>query len=185
MALVNQSGPQTLKIGTLGPAFFLPATDGMNYGPNNFTVSTALVISFTCNHCPYAQAYDDRFIALAREFMPKGISFVAINSNDAVKYPDDSFENMKKRAAEKNYPYSYLFDETQFVAKSYGAVCTPHIFVLDEKRKLAYEGRIDDNWKDPKAVKSHDLRNAIEALLAGQPVPAPNTNPMGCSIKWK
>ena len=185
MALVTQSGPQTLKIGTPGPAFSLPATDGMTYGLDNFKLSKAVVISFTCNHCPYAQAYDDRFIALAREFMPKGVSFVAINSNDAIKYPDDNFDAMKNRAREKKFPYAYLRDESQAVAKAYGAVCTPHIFVLDENRKLAYEGRIDDNWKDPKAAKSHDLRNAIEAVLVGKPVPAPNTNPMGCSIKWK
>src|ERR1700690_2680761 len=98
MALVSQSGPQTLKIGSPGPTFSLPATDGMTYGLDNFKLSKAVVISFTCNHCPYAQAYDDRFIALAREFMPKGISFVAVNANDAIKYPDDNFDAMKKRS---------------------------------------------------------------------------------------
>jgi peroxiredoxin len=185
MALVTQSGPQTLKIGSPGPAFSLPAVDGMTYGLDSFKLSKAVVISFTCNHCPYAQAYDDRFIALAREWMPKGVSFVAINANDAVKYPDDNFDAMKKRAQEKKFPYAYLHDESQSVAKAYGAVCTPHIFILGPDRKLAYEGRIDDNWKEPAAAKSNDLRNAIEAIVSGRPVPAPNTNPMGCSIKWK
>jgi peroxiredoxin len=185
MVLITQSGPDTLSIGSPAPNFKLKATDGMTYSLDSFKNSKALVISFTCNHCPYAQAYDDRLIALAREFMPNGVSFVAINPNDAQTYPDDSFENMKKRAAEKQLPYSYLVDETQEVAKAYGAVCTPHIFVVGPGLRIAYEGRIDDNWKNPDAVKSRDLRNALEAILADKPVPVPNTGPMGCSIKWK
>jgi len=112
------------------------------------------VISFTCNHCPYAQAYEDRFSALAREFQPKGIAFVAINPNDEVSYPDDSFDNMKERAQAKDFPFPYLRDESQEVAKAYGAVCTPHIFVLDGECKLVYEGRIDDRWKEPDAVNA-------------------------------
>jgi peroxiredoxin len=185
MVLITQSGPDTLDIGSPAPDFKLPATDGLSYGLDSFKNSDAIVLSFTCNHCPYAQGYEDRFIALAKEFMPKGVSFLAINSNDAKNYPDDSFENMKKRAQDKKYPFSYLHDETQQVARAYGAVCTPHVFVVDKARNIAYEGRIDDNWKDPKAAKTHDLRNAIEDLLAGKPVRVTNTGPMGCSIKWK
>ena len=186
MALITQSGPQTLPIGQPAPDFRdLPGVDGKNYSLESFHASKALVISFTCNHCPYAQAYEDRFTALAKEFAPQGVAFVAINSNDAAAYPDDSFEKMKVRARDKQFPFPYLRDETQQVAKSYGAVCTPHLFVLDSGRRLVYEGRIDDNWKNPSGVKSNDLRNAITEVLAGKPVRVSNTNPMGCSIKWK
>jgi len=186
MVLITQSGPETLPIGAKAPDFAqLPGTDGKHYSLASFAEAKVLVISFTCNHCPYAQAYEDRFTALAREFAPKGVAFVAINPNDALSYPEDSFEKMKVRAQEKGFPFPYLVDESQEVAKAYGAVCTPHIFVFNSERKLAYEGRIDDNWKNPSAAKSQDLRNAITDVLAGQPVRTPNTNPMGCSIKWK
>lgn len=186
MVLISQSGPETLSIGAQAPDFAnLPATDGKHYGLTSFAEAKAVVISFTCNHCPYAQAYEDRFIALAREFGPKGVAFVAINPNDALSYPEDSFEKMKVRAREKEFPFPYLVDESQQVAKAYGAVCTPHLFLLNSERKLAYEGRIDDSWKNAAAAKAHDLRDAISDVLAGEPVRVPNTNPMGCSIKWK
>ncbi|MBN1269250.1 MAG: thioredoxin family protein [Kiritimatiellae bacterium] len=186
MVLITHSGPETIPLGSSAPPFAnLPATDGRSYGLDSFKEAGILVISFTCNHCPYAQAYEGRFIDLAREFTPRGVAFAAINPNDAETYPDDSFESMKKRAKEKGFPFPYLRDESQAVARAYGAVCTPHLFVFDKARKLVYEGRIDDNYKDPQAVKSPDLRNALEALLAGKPVPVPQTNPMGCSIKWR
>lgn len=184
MPLITQSGPETLPIGSPAPDFSLPGVDGKTVSLKDLASSKAVVINFTCNHCPYAKAYEDRFNALAREFTPRGVAFVAINPNDAVAYPEDSFENMKKRAAEKGFVFPYLRDESQQVARAYGAVCTPHIFVV-VNGKIAYEGRIDDNWKEPAAAKSHDLRDALEAILAGKPVPRPNTNPMGCSIKWK
>jgi peroxiredoxin len=185
MVLITQSGPETLPTGSPAPDFHdLPGTDGEAYSLDSFSEAQLVVISFTCNHCPYAQAYEDRFIRLAREFQPKGVAFIAINPNDVVNYPDDGIEPMKKRAAEKHFPFPYVRDDSQEIARAYGAVCTPHIFVLDRGRQLAYEGRIDDNWKNPAAVKSQDLRNAIESLLAGRPVEQPNTNPMGCSIKW-
>ena len=186
MVLITQSGPQTLPIGADGPKFSnLPGTDGNHYGLESFKDAKAVVISFTCNHCPYAKAYEDRFIALAREYGPRGVAFVAVNPNDEVTYPDDSFENMKVRAADKRFPFPYLRDASQQTARAYGAVCTPHLFVLDGHRKLAYEGRIDDNWKSPDAVKSRDLKDALDDLLGGKPVRVPNTSPMGCSIKWK
>jgi peroxiredoxin len=175
-----------LKVGEQAPGFSpLPATDGKSYSLDSFEGSKAVVISFTCNHCPYAEAYEDRFIALANDFSPKGIAFIAINPNDAEGYPADSFEAMKVRASKKGFPFPYLRDESQAVAKAYGAVCTPHIFVLDPNRKLVYEGRIDDNWREPDAVTSPDLRNALEDVVAGRPVGTPQANPMGCSIKWK
>jgi peroxiredoxin len=184
MALITQSGPNTLPIGSPAPAFSLPGTDGRTHSLESLKGSKLAVISFTCNHCPYAQAYEDRFMALVREFSGLGVAFVAINPNDAATYPDDGFDKMKERARSRGFNFPYLRDETQDVARAYGAVCTPHLFVI-AAGKIAYEGRIDDNWKDPAAAKSRDLRNAIEALLAGKPVPATNTNPMGCSIKWK
>lgn len=189
MVLITQSGTETLAIGSKGPDFNLPATDGKTYSLASFNDKQAIVISFTCNHCPYAQACEDRYNALAGDFSDKGVAFLAINPNDAVNYPDDSFEKMKIRAREKNFAFPYLRDESQETAKAYGAVCTPHYFILNGDRTLVYEGRLDDNWKDPNAVTAHDLRNAIEAVIAGQPVPVPvpvpNTNPMGCSIKWR
>ena len=185
MVLITQSGPQTLSIGQPGPAFQLPGTDGTTYTLDSFKPARLLVLVFTCNHCPYAQAYDERLIAIARAYSPKGVAVAAISANDADTYPDDSFAKMKDRARLLQLPYPYLYDQSQNVAKAYGAVCTPHIFVLNEKRELAYEGRVDDNWKEPAAVKHRDLQNALDALLAGQPVPTPQTNPMGCSIKWR
>jgi thiol-disulfide isomerase/thioredoxin len=186
MTLIMQSGADTLSLDEQAPAFEpLPAVDGKAYNLDAFSDSRAVVVSFTCNHCPYAQAYEDRFIALAKEYGPKGVAFLAINPNDAEGYPADSFEAMKVRAEEKAFPFPYLRDESQTVAKAYGAVCTPHIFLFDEERKLVYEGRIDDNWKKPEDVTAQDLRDAIEDVLGGRPVRTPQTNPMGCSIKWK
>ena len=186
MALITQSGPETIKIGEPGPAFAdLPGADGASYGLDSFADATLLVLNFTCNHCPYAKAYEERFNQLAKEFGPQGVAFLAVNSNDVDSYPDDNMENMVQRTKERGFVFPYVRDDDQSVAKAYGAVCTPHLFVLDQDRKLAYEGRIDDNWQQPDAVTSPDLRRALEALLAGEAVPAAQTNPMGCSIKWK
>lgn len=185
MVLITNRGPDTLDLGDSAPDFSLPATDGNTYSLASFADAKLLVVSFTCNHCPYAKGVEDRFIAIATDYQPKGVAFVAISANDAANYPEDSFDEMKKRAEAKGYPFPYCYDESQAVAQAYGAVCTPHLFVFDADRKLVYEGRIDDNWQDLHAVKSHDLRNALDAALAGQPIPEPRTNPMGCSIKWK
>ncbi len=185
MVLISESGPQTLPIGSDGPDFELPAVSGDTVSLETFADKKALVLIFTCNHCPYAMAYEDRLIELAREYQSKGIGFLAICANDEDTYPDDSFENMKKRAEEKGFPFDYAQDKTQEVAKAYGAVCTPHIFVLDGGRKLVYEGRVDDNWKEPEKAEAHDLRDALQAIAEGEPVPQAQTNPLGCSIKWK
>lgn len=185
MALITQSGPETLDIGRPGPDFAnLPGTDGQRYGLASFEDAKLLVLNFTCNHCPYAKAYEKRFNDLAKEFHPQGVAFLAINSNDVANYPDDSLDNMVRRANEQSFAFPYVRDDDQSVAKAYGAVCTPHLFVLDGDRKLAYEGRIDDNWQNADQVTSQDLRLALEALLAGEGVSNPRTNPMGCSIKW-
>lgn len=184
MPLITENGPETLPIGSPAPDFSLPGIDGKTYSLSSFAGARAIVLSFTCNHCPYAKAYEDRFMDLAREFGPQKVAFAAINPNDEVTYPDDSFAKMKERAAARGFNFPYLRDESQQVARAYGAVCTPHLFIVTGG-KIVYEGRVDDNWKEPAAAKSRDLRDAVAAVVAGQPVRNPRTNPMGCSIKWK
>jgi thiol-disulfide isomerase/thioredoxin len=144
-----------------------------------------LAVIFTCNHCPYAQAYEDRLVALANHFDEEGVQFVLINSNDATDYPDDSFEAMVKKHNEKQYPFPYCHDASQEVAKAFGALCTPHCFVFNQERKLKYKGRIDDSWQDESAATEHNLRDAIAALVKGEEPPAHEVNAIGCSIKWK
>lgn len=166
------------------PEFVLPATDGMTVDAQTIK-DPVVVIIFTCNHCPYAQAYEDRIIALAKHFDQEGVQFVLINSNDSENYPEDSFDAMKKRHDEKQFPFPYCYDESQDVANAYGAVCTPHCFVFNRERKLKYKGRIDDNWQDPDAVTEHNLHDAIDALVHDKEPPTHEANAMGCSIKWK
>ena len=186
MVLITQSGPETLPIGSDAPDFKdLPGTDGKKHSLSDFKDAKLVVINFTCNHCPYAMAYEDRFMDIVKEYGPQGVAFIAINANNVETHPQDDMSHMKERVEEKSFTFPYVRDDSQDVAKAYGAVCTPHLFVLDENRKLAYEGRIDDSWQEPDQAKAHDLRDAIDALLAGQPAPNPQTNPMGCSIKWK
>mgnify|MGYP005867413499 CR=1 FL=1 len=175
---------QEMKIGDAAPDFNLPGVDGNNYSLSDFRDKKVLVVIFSCNHCPYVQAYEDRIIALQEEFKDKGVTFIAINSNDDKSYPEDSFENMIKRAKIKGYNLPYLRDESQDVARAYGATHTPHIFVFDEKRRLSYTGKIDDNWREPGKVKERYLRDAIVALLEGREVRNPETYAIGCTIKW-
>ncbi len=182
MALTYSKG---MPIGTRAPQFALPGTDGKTYSLDTFADAKVLVIIFTCNHCPYAKASEDRFIAIQKDYADKGVTLVAINPNDATRYPDDSLEHMKIRATEKNFNFPYLCDETQQVARAYDAACTPDIFVFDAQRKLVYNGRMDDNWKEPEQVRRHDLRTAIDCALQGNPVTFDPIPSMGCSIKWK
>lgn len=172
-------------LGFKAPDFSLSGVDGKTYRLADFEAARALLIVFTCNHCPYAMAIEDRLITLHREFQGRGLATALINSNDAANYPEDSFPNMQRRAREKNYPFPYLYDEAQSVARAYAAACTPDPFLFDAQGRLAYRGRIDDNWKDPDRVTRHDLRQALEAVLNGS---APGSNQMasmGCAIKWK
>lgn len=143
-----------------------------------------LLVVVMCNHCPYVQAVDDRINALAKAFAGR-CDLVAISPNDAQAYPEDSFAAMQARARMKGYGFPYLYDESQAVARAFGAVCTPDFFLYDAARRLTYRGRLDDNWKEEGRVKQQDLRDAIEALLAGTPVAQPQKPSMGCSIKWK
>jgi peroxiredoxin len=174
-----------LELGSPAPDFKLPGVDGKDQSLSDFGAAKALCIVFSCNHCPYVQAYEGRMVSLQNELGPQGAQIVAINSNDAEGYPEDSFENMKKRAKEQGFNFPYLRDESQAVAKAFGAERTPHIFLFDSARKLAYIGRIDDNYKDPAAVKSRELADAINEIIAGKPVSVPETFAVGCTIKWK
>ena len=166
------------------PNFALPATDGMTVEAEMIKDPVVAVV-FTCNHCPYAQAYEDRLVDLANDFHQEGAQFILINSNDAENYPADSFGQMKVKHEEKGYPFPYCFDESQEVAKAYGALCTPHCFVFNQERELKYKGRIDDNWENPDQVTKRNLHDALRALVEGNEPPAHEVNAIGCSIKWK
>lgn len=183
MVLID-SNSTVLAIGDRLPHFVLPATDGLTIDTHVIR-DPVLVVIFTCNHCPYAQAYEDRLVKLAEHFDGEGVQFVAISSNDAENYPDDSFEAMRAKAIAKGYPFPYCYDADQSVARSFGALCTPHCFVFDHERNLRYKGRIDDSWKDATAVRTYDLRDAVAAVVRGEPVAVPEANAIGCSIKWK
>jgi peroxiredoxin len=174
-----------MPVGTPAPDFDLPATDDKRYSLASFDDADVLVVLFTCNHCPYAQATEGRFIALAKSMLERGVRFVAISSNDAVRYPEDSFAAMKERAQRLGYPYPYLYDEAQTVARAYDAACTPDVFVFDRARKLTYNGRLDDNWKEPERVSKEELKSAIETTLRGEAITAKVEPSMGCSIKWR
>ncbi|MES2855435.1 MAG: thioredoxin family protein [Bdellovibrionota bacterium] len=182
MALTYTPDPE---IGKSCPEFQLLATDGKTYGRKDFLGHDALLIMFICNHCPYVKAIEDRLIALGNDYRGKKLKVVAICSNDAENYPEDSYEKLKARAELKGYPFPYLFDETQDVAKTFGAVCTPDFFLYDKDVKLAYRGRLDDSWKDESAVRTQELRLAIDNLLAGKKPSDQQPPSMGCNIKWK
>jgi peroxiredoxin len=181
-----------LAIGSPAPDFNLPGVDGKQHTLDEYKDAKVLAVVFTCNHCPTAQAYEQRLIDLTNDYRTRGVAVVAINPNDAravrldeLGYTDlsDSLEEMKIRAAERKFPFPYLYDgDTQSVSRAYGVLATPHVFIFDSDRKLRYQGRIDDS--DVREVKSHDMRNALEALLAGKPVPVEKTNVFGCSTKW-
>jgi thiol-disulfide isomerase/thioredoxin len=185
---------KTLPIGAAAPDFKLHGVDDKIYTLASFKNANILVIVFTCNHCPTAQAYEERIIQLTKDYAGKGVAIAAIMPNDPnavsldeLGYTDmgDSFEEMKMRAKEKHYNFPYLYDgETQAIAKAYGPVATPHVFIFDKDRKLRYEGRIDNVEKPSKTPTSFDTRNAIDALLANKEVPVQTTKVFGCSIKW-
>jgi peroxiredoxin len=174
-----------LKIGAKAPEFNLTGVDGKNYSLDSFKDSKALAIIFSCNHCPYVQAYEDRIITLQSDYKDKGVSVVAINSNDITNYPDDSFEHMIERAKSKQFNFPYLRDEDQKIAEAYGATHTPETFLFDGQRRLVYNGKIDDNWREPEKVVNKYLSNAIDELLEGREISIPETFSIGCTIKWK
>jgi len=174
-----------LVIGDRAPEFVLPGLDTHDRSLDSFKGKRVVVVVFTCNHCPYARAYEDRLIALQHDFGDQGVQLIAINSNDADGYPEDNFDNMVKRAQQRHFNFPYLRDANQRAARAYGAEYTPEVFVLDSKFNVRYIGRVDDNWQHPDQVRTHDLRDAIAAVLAGQPIANPVTHAIGCTIKWK
>ena len=174
-----------LKMDSLIPGFSLTGVDDKTYSLNDFSDKKILIVIFSCNHCPYVQAYEDRIMELQNEFEKDGVQIIAINSNDDIKYADDSFDEMKKRAATRGFNFPYLRDETQDAAKAFGATHTPQIFLFNNERKLKYEGKIDDNWQEPDKVKSKYLRDAILEVLVEKEVSVPETFSIGCTIKWK
>jgi thiol-disulfide isomerase/thioredoxin len=179
-----------LNIGATAPSFRnLPGVDGKSYSLDTFRSNTALVIVFSCNHCPYVQAYEDRMIAFQKEYGGKGVQLIAINSNETQNYPEDNFDEMLKRSRAHGFTFPYLCDEDQAVAEAFGATHTPEFFVFDggegSVRRLRYHGKMDDNYRDPGAVTRRYLHEAVDAILAGKSVKDPETHSIGCTIKWR
>ena len=173
-----------LKIGDPAPTWSaLTGVDDKQHALADYEKAKLVVVVFTCNSCPVAIAYQDRLIALQKDYESKGVQVVAVNSNSPKVQPPDSFDNMKERAKDKGFNFPYLFDETQNVARDYGATCTPHAFVLDRDRKIVYMGAVDDEMKADK-VKEPYLRSALDALLEGKKPPKEVTRQFGCGIKW-
>lgn len=175
----------TLRIGSSAPDFSLPATDGAIYTLSEFSNAQTLVVFFTCNHCPYVLGSDETTRHTAEQFGDKGVRFVGINSNSEKTYAEDSFVHMVKRMKEQQFPWVYLRDESQDVARAYGALRTPHFFVFDSNRKLVYTGRGVDNPKDVSKATVNDLERALTEITEEKPVSVPVTNPIGCNVKWE
>ena len=176
--------PNDLHIGSKAHSFTLQGVDGNVYSLRDYDDKDVMCIIFSCNHCPYVKAVEDRINNIAKKYSDSSFVLICINSNDDTVYPEDSFEEMKKRSAEKGFVFPYLRDDSQTTAMSYDAVCTPDIYLYDKERVLKYRGRIDDNWKDEAAVKNKDLERAIDLLLAGKEIDFEMVPSMGCSIKW-
>lgn len=172
-----------VPLGSGCPDFTLPGVDGRLWSLHDFH-TPALLVVVMCNHCPYVQAIDDRLNQLAKAYAGR-CAVVGINGNDAVTHPEDSFEAMRRRALARGYAFPYLWDEEQVVVRALGAACTPDFFLYDSHRHLTYRGRLDDSWKDPAHVTRQELKEAIEAALAGQAPLDPQLPSMGCSIKWR
>lgn len=169
-----------VEVGNGAPAFSGTGVDDKDYSLADFKDAKAIVLAFTCNHCPVAKAYEDRIIDIQKNYGPKGVQVVALCVNDV---EGDRLPAMKKRAEEKEFNFPYIYDETQQSARDYGATCTPHVFLLDEDRNVVYMGAIDDN-NNPEKVEKHYLTDAIDAVLAGKEPPQTVTRQRGCSIKW-
>jgi peroxiredoxin len=174
------------KIGTPAPDFQLMNVDGRLVGLSDFEDKPALLVIFMCNHCPFVKHVADGLTRLAMDYMPKGVAIVGINSNDAATHPQDSPEQMVHEAEQRGYPFPYLYDEMQEVAKAYGAACTPDFFLYDKARKLIYRGQLDASRPGNSIpVNGQDLRAALDAVLAGRAPPEPQIPSIGCNIKWK
>ena len=174
----------SLSLGSPAPTFVLPGVDGRDHSLDDYADAEALALVQSCNHCPYVQAWEPRMIALQREFGERGFTLVAINSNDARAYPEDSFDEMRKRAERIGFNFDYLCDEDQSIARALGSERTPEVFLFDRARRLVYHGAIDDN-RDDRAVSRHYLREALDAVLEGREPPIRETPAVGCTVKWK
>ena len=175
-----------LPLGTTAPDFSLPDTNGKTVSLADLKDSPALLVIFICNHCPYVKHIRAGLAQLARDYQPKRVAIVGINSNDAANYPKDSPARMKEEVKSAGYIFPYLYDETQAVAKAYRAACTPDIYLFDRNRKLVYRGQLDDSRPgNGIPVTGKDLRAALDAVLAGKPVPPSQKASIGCNIKWK
>ncbi|OFZ55045.1 MAG: hypothetical protein A2428_14480 [Bdellovibrionales bacterium RIFOXYC1_FULL_54_43] len=181
------------SLGEVAPDFELPGVDGKTYRARDFLDAKAWVVVFMCNHCPYVKAVQDRINSLAKQYAPRGVKVVGINSNDSTKYPEDDFDAMKACAKEQGYVFPYLWDTDQSVAREYGAVCTPDFYLYAPGSKgrdsnvmvLKYRGRLDDCWSDEAKVTKRDLAHAIDRVLEGRDPDSVQPPSMGCSIKWK
>jgi peroxiredoxin len=174
-----------LKPGDKAIPFELPGVDDRRHSLADYADKEAIAVVFTCNHCPYARAWEDRLIDIQAGYADRGVQLVAISANDAKKYPADSFPRMKERSEEKGFNFPYLYDESQQVARAYGAERTPEIFLFDKGGTLRYHGTVDDDYDDPAAVRNHYFRDALEAVLEGRHPLSAETVPVGCTIKWK
>ncbi len=174
----------TLMLGTEAPPFDLPGVDGQQHRLDDYADAPVLALVQSCNHCPYVQAWEGRMMAIQRDYADRGFRLVAINSNDAESYPEDSFDEMKTRAERLGFNFDYLYDEEQSVARALDAQRTPEVYLFDRDRRLVYHGAIDDS-RDEGDVRRHYLREAIEAALAGQEPPEAETPAVGCSVKWR
>jgi peroxiredoxin len=175
----------TLELGKKAPDFKLPATDGRTYSLSDFATARALVVFFTCNHCPFVLGSDETTRETVERFRARGVAFIGINSNSENTHPDDDFPHMVERMKQYRFPWVYARDKSQGVARAYGALRTPHFYVFDQDRKLVYTGRGVDNPRNTAAMTVNDLNRALEEFLAGRPVSTPMTNPIGCNVKWE
>ena len=174
----------SVGLGTEAPQFDLPGVDGQNHTLDSYADADVLVLVQSCNHCPYVQAWDQRLNAVAHDYADRSVRVVAINSNDAASHPEDSFEEMQKRAAAQGFVFDYLYDEPQAVATELASERTPEVFLFDRNRQLVYHGAIDDS-RDEDSVSQHYLRDALDAVLSGQEPAVSETPAVGCTVKWK
>ena len=174
----------TLALGTQAPSFDLPGVDGQRHALDDYAEAPALAVIWSCNHCPYVQAWEGRMTAIQRDYGERGVRVVAINSNDADSYPEDSFEEMQARSQRQGFNFDYLYDEDQSVARAYGPARTPEVFLFDGDRRLVYHGAIDDSRDEHSVTRSY-LRDALDAVLERREPPVTETPPVGCSVKWR
>src|SRR5918997_88079 len=174
-----------LKPGDEAIAFELPGVDDQHHALKDYADKEAVALNFTCNHCPYARAWEDRIVQTQADYAERGVQVIAISANDPEKYPADSFPRMKERAQEKGFNFPYLYDESQEVARAYGAERTPEVFLFGKDGTLLYHGTVDDNYEDPGVVKNHYLRDALDKALVDEQPAVAETRPIGCTIKWR